>query len=97
LREADGGVRLRVRVRPRASRDAIAGERAGALLVQVVAAPVDGAANQALRRLLARALAVPASCVRVLHGETAREKLVQIAGVRAEDVRALAELKGRPA
>jgi uncharacterized protein YggU (UPF0235/DUF167 family) len=90
-------VRLRVRVRPRASRDAIAGERAGALLVQVVAAPVDGAANQALRRLLARALSIPASRVRVVHGETAREKLVHVAGVGAEAVRALAAVKERPA
>jgi uncharacterized protein YggU (UPF0235/DUF167 family) len=83
-------VRLGVRVLPRASRDAIVGERRGALLVRVQAAPVDGAANQALCRLLARALGLPASAVRVLRGETARDKLVWVAGASARDVRQLA-------
>lgn len=90
-------MRLRVRVQPRAARDAIAGERGGALLVRLQAPPVDGAANEALRRLLARALGVPASSVRLLRGERAREKLLEIGGVRAQDVRRLAESSGRSA
>lgn len=97
MREAAGGVRLRVRVQPRAPRDAIAGERGGALLVRLKAPPVDGAANKALRRLLARALGVPPSAVSVLRGETAREKLLEVAGVRLEDVRQLGVPRGQPA
>jgi len=89
-------VRLGVRVVPRAARDAIVGERRGALLVRVQAPPVDGAANEAVRRLLARALGLPASAVRVLRGETGRDKLVWLAGVRVQDVQQLASGAGGP-
>ena len=89
-------MRLGVRVQPRASRDAIVGERGGALLVRVQAPPVDGAANEAVRRLLARALGLPPSAVRVLRGESARDKQVWVAGVRMEHVRQLAAGAGEP-
>jgi len=45
-----------VRVQARASRDELAGERAGALLLRLKAPPVAGAANAALLRLLAESL-----------------------------------------
>jgi uncharacterized protein len=91
LRESDGGVSLRVRVQPRASRDGIGGERNGALAVRLQAPPVEGAANAALARLLARALGVPASSVTVLRGHTGREKLVHVQGVSAAAVLALVQ------
>ena len=90
VRESDGGVSLRVRVQPRASRDAIGGERNGALAVRLTAPPVEGAANAALSKLLARALGVPAGAVRVLRGQTGREKVVHVQGVTAAAVLALA-------
>lgn len=80
-----------VRVQPRASRDELAGERAGALLVRLSAPPLEGAANSALIRLLARALGVPPSAVEILRGESRRDKLVRVRGVRGEQVQALAE------
>jgi uncharacterized protein YggU (UPF0235/DUF167 family) len=55
---------------------------------------VEGAANEALTRLLARALGVPPGAVRVLRGQTGREKIVHVRGVSAADVLALA---GTPA
>jgi uncharacterized protein len=88
VRDADGGATLRVRVSPRASRNALAGERDGALVVRVTAAPVDGAANDALTRLLARVLHVRASAVEVRHGASAREKLLHVAGLDAKALRA---------
>ena len=88
MRDADGGATLRVRVSPRASRDAVGGEREGALLVRVTAAPVEGAANDALARLLARVLHVPASAVEVRHGASGREKLLHVAGLDAQALRA---------
>jgi uncharacterized protein (TIGR00251 family) len=94
VRESDGGVSLRVRVQPRASSDGIGGERNGALAVRLTAPPVEGAANEALTRLLARALGVPPGAVRVLRGQTGREKIVHVRGVSAADVLALA---GTPA
>jgi hypothetical protein len=89
VRDAGGGVTLRVRVQPRASRDGIVGERDGALAVRLTAPPVDGAANAALSRLLARALGVPPGAVTVLRGATGRDKLVRVEGIAAANVRAL--------
>jgi hypothetical protein len=91
IRESDGGVTLRVRVSPRASREAIAGARDGTLLVRLTAPPVEGAANAALGRLLGKALGVPPSAVRIVRGETSRDKLVRIDGTTAADVARLAQ------
>jgi uncharacterized protein len=83
--ERDGELNFSVRVVPRASRDAIEGEHAGALKVRVTAPPVDDRANQAVRRLLAACLNVPVSAVRIVAGEKSRNKRVAVAGVsRAE-------------
>jgi uncharacterized protein (TIGR00251 family) len=79
-----------VRVQPRASRDAIEGEREGALKVRLTAPPVDDRANEALRRLLAERLKVPLAAVRILGGERNRMKRVAVSGVSADQVRALA-------
>ena len=81
IAERDGCVVFAVRVTPRASRDAIEGEHAGALRIRLTAPPVEGRANEALRRLLAERLNVPVSAVRIVAGETSRTKRVSIAGV----------------
>jgi uncharacterized protein (TIGR00251 family) len=91
LRETPGGVTLRVRVHPRASRDALGGEHGGALVVRLAAPPVDGAANEALARFLGKALGVAPSAVSVLHGATSRNKVVRVAGVDAKAARGLLE------
>jgi hypothetical protein len=83
VRDTPGGLTLRVRVQPRASRDGIGGEREGALVVRLTAPPVEGRANEALARLLGRALGVPPSAVRVVRGATGRDKRVAVAGVSA--------------
>ncbi len=79
------GLRLTVRLTPRGGRDALGGVRrdqAGRaqLLARVSAPPVEGAANAALVRLLAKALNVPKSAVAITSGETARIKTLEIAG-----------------
>jgi len=79
--ERDGELMFAVRVAPRASRDAIEGEHAGALKVRVTAPPLEDRANQAVRRLLADRLNVPVSAVRIVAGEKSRNKCVAIAGV----------------
>jgi len=84
---AAGGVRLAVRVIPRASRSEISGLRDGRLVVRVTAAPVDGAANEAVIALLARTLGVARRALTVVTGETHREKIVVIAGVTEADAR----------
>ena len=75
LHDAEG--RLAIRVSPGSSRDAI--ELAeGKLLVRVRARAVDGQANDAVLGLVAKALGVAPSRIRLLRGATAREKLLQV-------------------
>lgn len=82
------GARFRVRVQPRASRTEVAGPYGEAVKVRVTAPPVDGAANEAVRELLAERLGVPASSVRIAHGATGRTKVVEVDGVAPGRVRA---------
>jgi uncharacterized protein len=74
-------VTIPVRVQPRARRDEIVAVRDGVPVVRVSAPPLDGRANDALRRLLAARLGVPRSRVTVVRGERSREKVVQVDGV----------------
>ena len=83
-------VRVAVHVQPRASRSEIVGVHGAALKVRLQAPPVDGAANEALVRLLAEALKVPERSVRVVAGATSRSKVVEVDGTTADAVRALA-------
>jgi hypothetical protein len=82
------GVRIRLRVQPRASRTEVAGVHGDALRVRLTAAPVDGAANEALVRFLADRLAVARTAVRLVAGEAARTKLVAVDGIDAAEARA---------
>jgi uncharacterized protein (TIGR00251 family) len=85
IENGPGGAELVVRVVPRAGRDAVAGVRDGALLLRLAAAPVDGAANEALVRVLAETLGVPRRAVALVSGERSRRKRVRIAGLTAAD------------
>ena len=79
--------RITVRVQPRASADSVLGFMAdGTLRLRVTAPPVDGAANEAVCRLLAKALGVPRSGVRVTQGKTGRRKVIQVAGLSHDEV-----------
>lgn len=69
---------VQVRVIPRARRDQVGGERAGRLVVRTTAAPVDGRANDAVRRLVAAHLGVPVRSVVVVAGARSRDKTLRI-------------------
>jgi hypothetical protein len=81
-------MRLAVHVTPKSGRDEVAGWRGGELSVRVTVAPEGGKANAAVCALLARELGVPKSAVRVVRGETARHKQVEIDGVGELQARA---------
>jgi uncharacterized protein YggU (UPF0235/DUF167 family) len=83
----EGHVRFEVQASPRARRSALAGVREGVLLVRLAASPVDGAANEELVGLLARALSVPRRRVSVVHGGSARRKLIDVCGLTVDEVR----------
>ena len=90
IAENEGSVSFTVRVQPRASRDEIAGEYQDGLKIRLIAPPVDGRANEALRQLLATRLKVPLAAVRIASGERSRTKRVEIHGVTAAVIRGLA-------
>jgi len=73
------GIRLRVRVQPRASQNRIVGLHGDAVKVQVTAPPVEGAANEAVRELVAAWLDVPRRTVTLVQGQTGRNKVIEIA------------------
>jgi uncharacterized protein (TIGR00251 family) len=77
---------ITVRVQPRAKRDEVTGERAGAIVIRLKAPPVDGKANAALIAFIAKAANVPRSHVEILKGAAAREKVVRVSGVAQQDL-----------
>lgn len=81
-----------VRLQPRGARDELLGMRDGVLRAKVSAPPVEGRANQALCRLIAKRIGVPPSRVSVVRGEKSRDKVVRVEGVDASGLgRALAD------
>ena len=87
LHEKDGAVTFRVRVQPRASRDETAGEMGGAIKLRITAPPVEGRANEATCRLIAKLVGVSLSAVEIVSGQSSRDKLIRVHNVTAEQVR----------
>jgi hypothetical protein len=82
---ADGpSATVSVRVLPRSSREGVAGFEGGVVRIRLNAPPVEGKANDALVRFLAKALGVPRSRVTLVTGERGRSKVVRVAGVTRE-------------
>jgi uncharacterized protein len=79
--------RFAVHVQPRARRTEVAGEHGAAIKIRLAAPPVDGAANEALRRFLAERLCVPRAAVRVVAGLASRDKVIEVDGFSAEEAR----------
>jgi uncharacterized protein YggU (UPF0235/DUF167 family) len=77
-----------VKVVPGASRDEIAGWLGAALKVRVAAPPERGRANAAVEALVAAALGVPPSQVRVVVGHAAARKVLEIDGATEAEIRA---------
>lgn len=70
-----------VRLRPRGSRNELLGLRDGVLQAKVTAPPVEGRANEALCKLIAKRVGVAPSRVSVVRGEKSRDKVVRVEGV----------------
>jgi uncharacterized protein len=91
------GLLVRVRLTPKAARDAVVGiaptSEGPALQARVRAVPENGAANEALARLLAAWLGVPPTTVVLASGGKSRVKTLAVAGdgtMLAERARRLA-------
>jgi uncharacterized protein YggU (UPF0235/DUF167 family) len=86
VKASDGGAAFWVKVVPRASFTRIEGPSPNALKVHLCAPPVKGAANQALLRLLAKALKVPQTRLRVVTGLKSRLKRIWVSGLAPAEV-----------
>ena len=78
--------RVRLRVAPAATRAGVVGRHGDAWKVRVTAPAEAGRANDAVVRLLADTLALPRTSVTLVSGHSARDKIVELAGVEPEDI-----------
>ncbi len=81
-------MRITVKVQPRAKRTRLSGGPDEYKLA-VTAPPVEGAANDAVIEFFARGLRLPKSAVRIVTGEHARRKLVEITGATTDSLNAI--------
>jgi uncharacterized protein len=81
------GCEIAVRLQPRARANEIVGERGGAIVVRVTAPPLDGRANEALCRLIAKRAGIGVRRVSILRGAGSREKVVGVEGIGVKDLR----------
>lgn len=91
LRQDEADLSLPVRVQPRASRDEIVGVEGGALLLRLKAPPVEGLANEACLRFLAKILDLDRSQLGVRTGLKSRRKVIRIRGAGATAIQAKLE------
>lgn len=75
------GVRLYLHVQPGASRSEVVGHHGDAIKVRLAAPPIDGRANDALCRYLAKCLGVKRQDVRLVRGAASRAKCVAVRGI----------------
>ena len=83
------GARLTVRVHAGSRRDAVTATEQGALVVHVTAPALEGRANRAVRRLLAKRLGVAPTRLSIVRGEHARDKVIELDGVEPDELEEL--------
>lgn len=86
--------RVTVRLTPRGGRNAIDGWDGDTLRVRVASAPIGGKANDALLRLLAKALGVAPSRLALVSGAQSRTKTIAIDGMSGDEIRRMLEAQG---
>ncbi|MCL4371557.1 MAG: DUF167 domain-containing protein [Chloroflexi bacterium] len=79
--------RIQVRLQPRAGENRIVGFEGDVLKARVTAPPEGGRANEALVTLLAEAMGVAKGRVRIVRGQTARLKQIEIEGLEQAEAR----------
>ncbi|MDD2485148.1 MAG: DUF167 domain-containing protein [bacterium] len=79
--EKDGRLIFEVKIRPRASKDAVEGVRDGRLEIRTTAPPLEGQANERLIRILSKKLGISRSSLEILSGEHSRYKRLAVIGL----------------
>src|SRR5262245_33593885 len=78
--------RVRLRVAPGAARAGLVGRHGDGWKLRVTAPAEGGRANDAVVRLLADTLALPRTSVTLVSGHSARDKIVELAGIEPEEI-----------
>lgn len=86
IRSDGNDVVVDILVQPRASRDKLGPVHGDRIKVAVTAPPVDGAANKAVCKLLAKTFKLAKSDVEVVAGVSSRRKSVRLRGVTRDAV-----------
>ncbi len=85
--ESADGLCFAVKVMPKASRQSLGQVREGRLVVYLNAPPVEGAANAALVKFLAKTLGIAPSNISILSGHKNRSKIIKVHGLPLEQAR----------
>jgi uncharacterized protein (TIGR00251 family) len=86
VHDTPAGATFQVKVHPRARKNAITGVLGDALKLALTSPPVEGRANEACIEFIAKFLNVPPSSVTIAAGESSRQKLIRVTGIRAAQV-----------
>ncbi len=87
LRTVANGVQLPIHAQPGSRRNGVTGVHDGRLKVAMTQVAEKGKANQFLLKLLAEALGIPVSQLRLTAGSTSPRKTVLVTGLSAEEIR----------
>ena len=90
--ECPDGCRMKCYIQPRSSRNKLVGIHNNSIKIALTSPPVDGKANKALIQFLARLCGVPKSAVRIVAGESSRNKTIVIVGGSQKEL--IAKLRG---
>ncbi len=92
-KESASSATISVKIQPRASKNEIIRREGGELKIRLTAPPVDGAANEALVKLLSGELGVARSRVEIVSGQSSRDKIMRIDGLSSEEVERLLNIR----
>ncbi len=84
LKPYKAGIQFAAAIQPRASRNQILGIHNHCLKIKLTSPPVNGAANQACIKFLAKAFGISPSRVSIVKGETSKNKTIQFEGMDPE-------------
>ncbi|MCD6353176.1 MAG: DUF167 domain-containing protein [Proteobacteria bacterium] len=77
IREHNGGVLFPIIVKPKSKKNEVVRFHDGALRIKVTAPPIEGAANETCRKLLAKTLGVSKSSITIIKGKKSSRKIIQ--------------------
>lgn len=86
VREEKDGVVFWIEVKPRSRKNEIVDVREGALRLRITAPPLEGAANEACRKLLSKILGISKTSITIKKGETAHKKLIHCRNLTTQDI-----------